>query len=243
MTKYLIPELSLYLLFYNEEKNISATFNKSLPVIQKIAKKWEIILVNDGSTDNSAAILNSLNKSYPDNVKVITHLQNRGYGAAFKSGAYNCQYEWITFIDGDGQFDFNEIRKLISVQRETSADLVIGYYHIRQVPAFRIWGSAAWQLAVFILFGLKVRDIDCGFKLFRKKVIDTIPHLEAERGPFISSEFLLKSKKFGFKIEQVGVTHFSRQAGHGTGANFNVVLAGLIDLIRLWYKINFTASK
>ncbi|MFZ2153356.1 MAG: glycosyltransferase family 2 protein [Microgenomates group bacterium] len=239
MTKYLLPELSLYLLCYNEEKNIAKTFTSSVEVLKKTAKKWEIILVNDGSTDNSATILRSLQSQYPQNVKIVTHPHNRGYGAAFKSGAYHCQYEWISFIDGDGQFDYSEIDRLITTQKSTHADLVIGYYKQRQVPWFRLWGTALWQLAVFFFFRLNVRDIDCGFKLFSQKVINTIPSLEAERGPFISSEFLLKSKKSGFKIVEVGVTHYPRTEGQGTGANLNVVLAGLVDLVRLWYKLNF----
>ena len=243
MPEHILDSLSVFFPCYNEEKNIESTFNRALPTLKKIAKNWEVILVNDGSKDNTLQVLKKLKKKYPKEVTIVDHPQNRGYGAAFKSGVYTAKYPWITFTDADGQFDFKEIYKLVDIQKKANADLVIGFYNVRQVPAFRIWGSAAWQLAVYILFGLKVRDIDCGFKLFRKEVIDTIPHLEAERGPFISSEFLLKSKKSGFKIVETGVTHFSRPAGHGTGANLNVVLAGLIDLVRLWYKINFTASK
>lgn len=236
-----LKAISVFFPCYNESKNIENTFNKALPVIKNIADKWEIILVNDGSTDNTLEIINRLKSEHPrDDIVVVNHSHNRGYGAAFKSGVYAAKYEWITFTDADGQFDFNELNHLLDVQSKTNADLVIGYYKQRQVPKYRIWGSSAWQIAVFLLFGLKVKDIDCGFKLFRKKVIDTISPLEAERGPFISSEFLLKSKKANFKIVETGVTHFSRQSGSGTGANFNVVIAGLIDLIRLWYKINFS---
>ncbi len=105
------------------------------------------------------------------------------------------------------------------------------------MPRYRIWGSFVWQLAVWLLFGLKVKDIDCGFKLFRKKVVDTIPPLHAERGPFISSEFLIQAKKAGFKIVETGVSHFSREAGVATGSKPEVVLAGLRDLVKLRFKI------
>lgn len=241
MAKHIISELSVFLPCYNEALNIETTFSKVLPVLRSVAEKWEIILINDGSKDDTLNILKKLQKPYPGQVKIVNHEQNRGYGAAFKSGVYNASCQWIALTDADGQFDFSEIKDLISVQNRTAADMVIGFYKKRQVPRFRIWGSAAWQLAVFILFGLKVRDIDCGFKLFRKKVVDTIPRLEAERGPFISSEFLIKSKKAGFKIVEVGVTHFSREYGSGTGANLNVIIAGLMDLIRLWFKLNFSS--
>ncbi|MGB9706554.1 MAG: glycosyltransferase family 2 protein, partial [Microgenomates group bacterium] len=154
-----------------------------------------------------------------------------------KSGFYNSQYEWIAFTDADGQFDFSEITKFFEKQMQTNADLVIGYYLKRAVPFYRIWGSKLWELAVFLLFGLKVRDIDCGFKLLRKEVIDEIPRLEAERGPFISSELLIKAKKKGFKIVEVGVHHYPRKAGKATGASLKVILSGFKDLIRLKRKL------
>jgi len=239
MHKKLIKEISIFFPCYNEEKNVSDTVNKAIPVLNKITEKWEIILINDGSKDKTAEVLETIKKKYSPNISIVTHNPNRGYGAAFKSGIYNSKYEWIAFTDADGQFDFSEITKLIKKQQKTNADLVIGYYLGRKVPFYRIWGSTLWQVTVFVLFGLKVKDIDCGFKLFRKKVVDTIPRLEAERGPFISSEFLIKSRKAGFKIVEIGVNHFSRTSGEATGAKLNVIMAGLKDLVRLWYKINF----
>lgn len=238
MKPSLLKELSVFFPCYNEESNIKNTVNKAIPIIQAIADKWEIIIIDDGSKDQTGKVAKDIQKEHPKNIKIVTHHPNRGYGAAFKSGVYNAQYEWIAFTDADGQFDFSEITKLIEKQKKTKADLIIGYYLKRKVPFYRIWGSTVWQLAVFILFGLKVRDIDCGFKLIRKKVIDTIPKLEAERGPFISSEFLIKAKKAKFKIVEIGVSHFSRNTGEATGSKVNVVIAGLKDLVRLWFKMN-----
>lgn len=238
---YPLPELSLFLPCYNEELNLESTVTKTLPILIKTAQKWELIIVNDGSKDKTGEVALKLQKKYPQNIKIVTHNPNRGYGAAFKSGFYTAKYDWITFIDADGQFDFNDINRLLTVQKETKADLVIGYYLGRKVPLVRIWGSKLWQLAVFILFGLKVRDIDCGFKLVRKKVVETIPKLEAERGPFISSEFLIKAKKAGFKIVECGVSHYPRTAGEATGAKLSVIIAGFKDLFELWLKLNFSS--
>jgi glycosyltransferase involved in cell wall biosynthesis len=239
MTSTLLPELSVFFPAYNEEANLKNTLDKALPIIKEIADKWEVIIVNDGSKDKTEAIASKIAQKYPKNIKVITHDPNRGYGAALKSGLYAAKYPWIAFTDADGQFDFQEITTLISTQKKTKADLVIGYYLGRKVPFYRIWGSKVWQLAVFILFGLKVRDIDCGFKLINKKVVDTIPELMAERGPFITSELLINAKKSGFKITEVGVHHFERQGGEATGAKLNVILSGLKDLVLLWFKLNF----
>lgn len=231
-----IPELSLFFPAYNEETNLKNTVEKVIPVLDKVAEKYEVIIVNDGSKDKTGEIAAKLADEYPF-IKVITHSPNRGYGAALKSGMYNSRYEWIAFTDADGQFDFSEITKFIDKQKETSADLVIGYYLKRAVPFYRILGSKIWELVVLLLFGLKVKDIDCGFKFFRKKVVENISKLEAERGPFISSEFLVKAKKAGFKISEVGVHHYPRAGGKQTGASLKVIFAGLSDLIRLKQRI------
>lgn len=231
-----IRELSVFFPAYNEEANIEKTVKKAVGVLEKIAEKWEIIVVNDGSSDSTGKIVEKLIKAEP-RIKMITHTPNRGYGAALKSGLYNSQYEWIAFTDADGQFDFSEITKFFEKQRQTGADAVIGYYLKRQVPFYRILGSKFWQLAVWLLFGLKAKDIDCGFKLIRKKVVDEIPRLEAERGPFISSELLIKAKKKGFKIVEIGVYHYPRQAGKATGASLKVILSGFKDLVRLKAKL------
>ncbi len=242
MTKPLLQQLSVFFPCYNEEKNIQTTVDKALPIIKSIAKKWEILIINDGSKDNTGKVALAIQKKLgKDKLRIITHDPNRGYGAAFKSGFYNAKYDWIAFTDADGQFDFADIRQLIKKQHQTNSDIVIGYYLGRKVPFIRIWGSKLWELMVFILFGLRVKDIDCGFKLVNKKVIDTIPKLEAERGPFITSEFLIKSRRAGFKIAQVGVHHFERTAGEATGTKLNVIISGFKDLFRLWYKINFHA--
>ena len=231
-----LNELSLFFPAYNEEVNLRETVEKSIPHLQKAAEKYEIVIVDDGSKDKTGEIADSLAKKYSF-VRVIHHNPNRGYGGAMQSGWYGCRYEWISFIDADGQFDFSEISKFIEKQRETGADLVIGRYLKRAVSRMVILTSKLWELAVFILFGLKVTDIDCGFKLVRKKVIETIPHLESERGPFITSELLIKAKKAGFKFAEVDVHHFPRKGGKATGRSFKVILSGLLDLFRLRCKI------
>lgn len=229
MPKKLISELSVFFPAYNEEENLRQTVISAIKELEKIADKWEIIIVDDGSTDKTNQIGKELVNKYPENLRLITHQPNRGYGGALKSGMYNAKYNWIAFTDSDGQFNFSEIDRFIVKQKETNADLVIGYYLDRKVPFYRIWGSKVWEMAVFILFGLWVKDIDCGFKFFKKEVVEKIPQLEAERGPFITSEFLIKSKDAGFKIEEIGVSHYARQHGAATGADFDVILSGLKD--------------
>lgn len=231
-----IKELSIFLPTYNEEENIERVIINTIDSARKYAEKWELIIVNDGSIDKTGEIAESLSRE-DKRIRVISHEKNSGYGASLKTGFYNSKYPWISFTDSDGQFDFKEIDKFIEKQKETGADLVIGYYKKRRVSFMKILTSKVWEAFVFILFGLKVRDIDCGFKLISKKVIEEIPKLESERGAFISSELLIKAKKSGFKFAEVSVTHYPRMRGKGTGRKLNVIIESFMDLFRLWKRL------
>lgn len=232
----LIKELSVFLPCYNEGENLEKTVENVSENANRVAQTWELLIINDGSKDDTLAVAEKLAGS-DKHLRVINHPVNRGYGAALKSGLYGAKYSWIAFIDADGQFNFEEIDSFIDTQGKTGADLVIGYYRNRQVTLLRKLNTRAWQLVVYILFGLRVRDIDCGFKLISKKVIDKIPKLESERGAFISSEFLIKAKKHNYKIVEIPVHHYPRKAGEATGAKLNVIIKSFHDLFSLWKKL------
>ena len=232
----LINEISVFFPAYNEEAHIRNTVLAAKKVLEKIADNWEITVVDDGSKDATGNVSDKLAEE-DFRIKVIHHRQNKGYGAAFKSGFYSARSPWIAFTDSDGQFDFSEIINFIKKQNDTKADLVIGFYKDRKVSLGKKITSKMWEYLVFVLFGLKVKDIDCGFKLVSKKVIDKISRLESERGAFISSEFLIKTKKAGFKIEEVAVTHHPRKKGAGTGRKLNVIVNSFVDLMKLWKKL------
>ena len=232
-----IDKLSVFLPIYNEEATVQKVILATKKVLQNVAEEWELIIVDDGSTDGSAGLIRELAES-EKRIRVVTHGVNKGYGATITSGLYESKFPWIAFTDSDGQFDFAEITDFIAKQKETGAELVVGYYRKRQVSVYKKITSKLWELTVFILFGLKVRDIDCGFKLISKRVIDVIPRLESKRGAFISSELLIKAKKRGFKIVEIPVTHYPRLKGVGTGRNLNVIVKSFVDLLRLWKKLH-----
>ena len=238
----LIDELSVFLPTYNEEENIEAVAVKVRKVLSETAEKWELLIVNDGSRDTTGAIIDKL-AGRVDGIKVVTHKTNLGYGATLSSGFYESKYEWVAFIDSDGQFDFTEIKNFIEIQKATGADLVIGYYKDRKVSLSKKVTSKMWEYLVFFLFGLKVKDIDCGFKFISRKVVDGISKLESERGAFISSELLIKAKKKGFKIVEVPVTHYPRTRGSGTGRNLNVIIKSFVDLFKLFLKTSWRKLK
>ncbi|MBM3205642.1 glycosyltransferase family 2 protein [Candidatus Shapirobacteria bacterium] len=232
----LIDKISVFLPAYNEEKMLAQTTRKVNEILQKIAGDYEIIIINDGSKDKTGQIADKL-ASQNKKIKVVHHHPNRGYGAAVKSGTYAARYPWIVLFDSDGQFDFQEITKLLKKQKETNADIVWGYVLDRKVPLTRKINTLLWRTVVMLVFGLRVKWIDCGFRLFRKEVVQKIPKLESERGAFISSEFLIKAKKAGFKIVQVMVHHYPDIGGGSTGADLKVIIKSFGDLFKLWKKL------
>ncbi|MFH0937197.1 MAG: glycosyltransferase family 2 protein [Candidatus Daviesbacteria bacterium] len=232
-----VTSLSVFFPAYNEEKNIGQTLEQANEVLKGLnLKNYEIIVIDDGSKDKTGEIVKKLQKNNRY-IRLITHNPNKGYGEALKSGFYNSKYDWITFTDADGQFDFSEINKFIEKEEETNADLVIGFYLDRKVSISTKITSKVWELVIFMLFGLKVKDIDCGFKLISKRVIEKMSKLRSQRGAFISSELLIKAKKARFKIVEVGVHHYPRAAGKGTGRSVKVIVKSFINLFELWWQM------
>ena len=229
-----VSEISLFLPTYNEEEVIAQTIKKSDKILKKIAAKYEILVVNDGSTDDTAKVVKKLIEKN-DNIRMITHDPNRGYGGALKSGLKESKYSHISFIDSDGQFDYSEIDKFLPYLGQF--DLVIGYRLDRQDNILRKLNALLWKLWVWLLFGLWVKDIDCGFKVVKDDVVDNIT-LSTESA-FTEAEFLIRAKQQGFSFKQVGVHHYPRTVGTATGADFKVIFKAVKESILLWYKLNF----
>lgn len=227
--------LSVFFPAYNEEENIGDTVEKALLVLKKLGlKDYEVLVVNDGSTDNTAGVVEKFAKK-DSHVKLINRTQNGGYGEALKSGLYGARFESIVYTDSDLQFDFSEVTKFL--EKSGGADIVAGFRINRSDPPIRILFGWVWTMLANILLGVGVKDVDCGFKLVKRKVIETIPKLESSRGGMISPELLAKAKKYGFKIVEVGVYHYPRQAGRQTGADFKVMIRSFADLLKLWWQL------
>jgi glycosyltransferase involved in cell wall biosynthesis len=227
-------EISAFFPAYNEQNNIEKTVTKANKILKKITKNYEILIIDDGSTDKTKEIAEKLSRQNKK-IKLISHKKNKGYGASLISGFYNSKYEWIFFTDADEQFDFSEITKFLETQKKTNADLVIGYYKKRKVNLIRKLNTSLWSLLVKLLFKIKIKDLDCAFKLINKKVINSIPKLESQRGAFISTELLVKSKKF--KTVQIPVTHYPSTNSQSTGANPKVIIESFKDLFKLRKKL------
>jgi glycosyltransferase involved in cell wall biosynthesis len=226
-----VPQLSVFFPAYNEEKNIKKTLLQAIKVLDEIAKKWEIIVVDDGSTDKTAEIAKQLSQKYK-NIRLIDHKKNKGYGAALKTGMAKARYSLVCYTDSDGQFDFSEIKNFLP--KIKNHDLIIGFRKKRIDKLYRrILAKILW-LANLILFKIDIKDIDCGFKLFKKRIIDKIGSLKTESA-ITETEFIVRAQRLGFKIAQVGVNHHSRIGGGQTGGKFRVIFKGGIEGLELWY--------
>lgn len=229
-----VPELSIFFPFWNEEENVENVVKKAIPVANRVAKKWEMILVNDGSSDNTLGVAKSLTVN-DQRLRVISRKKNRGYGAALRTGLENSRYDLIVFNDGDGQFDFSQIDKLL--EKIEKSDMVIGFRKKRLDNRFRHLLMILLKLWDFVFFGFRYKDIDCGFKLFRKSVLNKILPLKSE-GAMITTEILAKAKRANIKIAEVEVSHFPRIYGDQSGGNLRVILRAIRESFFLWIDIN-----
>jgi Glycosyltransferases involved in cell wall biogenesis len=227
--------ISLFFPAYNEEANVGNTIEQSLKVVEPLGCEYEIIIVDDGSRDNTAGIVESYSARNP-RVVLIRHQKNLGYGGALQTGFKNCRYGLAFFSDCDCQFDLGELVGLIAkMEEDPSADVVIGYRIKRADPLMRKLNAFGWKLWGRLLFGLKVKDVDCAFKLFRREVIQNI-QIESS-GALISTELLVKAEKMGYRIIQSGVHHYPRMSGAQTGAKLNVILKAFYESFKLFSKI------
>ncbi len=229
-----INQLSVFFPLVNEEGNVETIVKKAVEVLESLNFEYEIILINDGSKDSTGQVIEKIAQGNPL-IKVINHPSNLGYGEALKSGFYSARYDTIVYTDGDGQFDFSEVTKFLD--KINDYDVIIGYRIKRQDPFFRILFKEGWKLSLFAFFRLTLKDVDCGFKMVKRSVLEKIPHLQSQRGAMINAELVIKAKKAGFKIGQVGVNHYPRLSGKPTGANIKVIIKSFLDLIRLWWEL------
>ncbi len=229
-----IPEISIFFPFWNEEQNLESVVKKAIPVAEKIAEKWEIIMVDDGSSDKTLEIARKLSL---EDSRLITayHLKNRGYGAALKTGFEKAKYKLVVFNDGDGQFDFSEITKFL--EKIQNVDMVIGFRKKRLDNPFRHLLMNLLKVWDFVFFGFHFKDIDCGFKLFKKEALEKIMPFKSE-GAMITTEILARAKKANLKISQVEVNHYPRIYGDQSGGNVRVILRAVKESLALWKEIN-----
>jgi glycosyltransferase involved in cell wall biosynthesis len=224
--------ISIFFPCYNEQENIARVVEKVVSVLEKLNCDFEVIIVNDGSSDNTAKISDKL-ASRDKRVKVIHHEHNLGYGVALQSGFKASTKELVFYTDGDGQFDIGEMPALLPLMEQY--DIVSCYRLNRQDNLIRKINGWCWTKLVSLLFGLKIRDVDCAFKLYKREIFNNIV-LES-KGALISTEILARATGKGYSITEKGVHHYPRTAGKQTGANIRVIMRAFKELFLLHKKI------
>jgi glycosyltransferase involved in cell wall biosynthesis len=232
-----MKSLSVVFPAFNEEANIRAVVENAYRTVPKLAPIFEIIVANDGSKDRTGEICDRLVEELPG-VRVVHHPRNRGYGAALKSGITLARYDLIFFTDADGQFDLNEVAALL--EQADSYDIVAGYRARRQDPPHRLLFAWGWNVLVRLVLGVRVRDIDCAFKVFNRHVFDKVQINSV--GAMVNTEIFAQVSRFGMTVKEVPVSHFPRRHGKPTGGNPAVIIKAFRELIRMRRKVYSIAA-
>ncbi|NIA17487.1 MAG: glycosyltransferase [Planctomycetes bacterium] len=232
MNENQVRSLSVFFPCYNESANVANVTKKTLETLEGLGIDFEVIIVNDGSSDDTAAVAEKI-ASENERVRVIHHEKNSGYGAALQSGFRAASKDFIFYTDGDGQFDISEMPALLPLISD--CDIVSCYRINRQDSLVRKINAFCWTTLVCFLFRMNIRDIDCAFKLFRREIFDNIEMHST--GALIDTEILARAKKKGYRVVQKGVHHYPRTAGTQTGAKISVVLRAFKELFELYKEI------
>ena len=227
------PGLSVFFPAYNDAGTIASLVMTALMTAEKLTPDFEVIVINDGSADNTAEILDELARIYP-RLRVVHHARNRGYGGALQTGFRSATKELIFYTDGDAQYDPAEMA-LLWQKIGPGVDLVNGYKISRSDPFHRIVIGRVYHHIVSILFGLTVRDVDCDFRLMRRSIFERV-HLEKTSG-VICLELMKKIHDAGFRIVEVPVHHYHRAFGQSQFFNFPRIFRTAVDVLRLWYAL------
>ncbi len=213
---------------FNEQENVERVTKKAVEVLQGIKADYEIILVDDGSKDNTPVIVDNLSQ-VNKRIRAIHHETNKGYGAALQTGFRSAVKEYVFYTDGDGQFDIEELPPLLPLMSD--CDIVSCYRKNRQDSLVRKMNAFCWTTLVNLLFKMRIRDIDCAFKLFKREIFDNIEMQST--GALIDTEILARSIRKGYKVVQKPVKHYPRMHGQQTGANIKVIMRAFRELFRL----------
>jgi glycosyltransferase involved in cell wall biosynthesis len=229
-----LPSLSVFIPCFNEAENLDPLIVSLLTFLPEISRQFEVIIINDGSRDQTGVLADALSRKHPE-VKVVHHPRNLGYGMALRSGFKSARYEWTFFTDGDRQFNVRELLKFIPFT--TNCRVIIGYREKRAEGQVRALPARFFKLYIDLLFRVHVKDIDCAFKLIRTDLIQRINFIST--GATINAELLYRLKKMHEPFKQIPVTHYLRLHGTPTGNHPQVILRAGIESIKIYLNLKF----
>ena len=228
-----LPSLSVFFPAYNDSGTIASMVVQAVMTARTLTPDYEVIVVNDGSPDQTGEVLAELASLYPT-VRIVTHAKNRGYGGALQTGFASATKDLIFYTDGDAQYDPREMTRLWAAMRD-DVDWVNGYKISRSDPLHRVVIGRIYHHTVKLLFGFRVRDVDCDFRLMRREVFDRV-RLEKTSG-VICLEMMKKFHDFGFRVAEVPVHHFHRAYGKSQFFNVRRLFRTAIDVAKLWVEL------
>jgi glycosyltransferase involved in cell wall biosynthesis len=230
-----MPGLSVFFPAYNDAATIATLVMRSVRVAATLTDDYEVIVINDGSRDDdTATILDELARIYPDHVRIVHHEKNRGYGGALRTGFATARKDFVFYTDGDAQYDPSEMTLLWKTMT-ADVDWVNGWKISRSDPLHRIIIGRTYHYMVKLLFGLKVRDVDCDFRLMRRRIFDVVT-LEKDSG-VICLEMMKKFQDAGFRVAEHPVHHYHRAYGKSQFFNFPRIYRTAIDVMKLWWAL------
>ena len=227
-----IKSISLMFPLYKDKSTVELMITKSSAVLKKLNSKYEIIIVDDGCPQNSGKLAKKIAKRF-SNIKIFFHKKNLGYGAALKTGLKKCKNDWIFMIDGDAEYDVDDLFRLLRVSK--NYDLVITYRYKKKYTTYRIIISWVYNAVLRLIFNIKFKDISSGSRLVSRKLIR---HIKLKsNSPFVGAELAIKAKLAGYKVGEIGIHTFPRTFGTGASVSLKNILLTLKDMIVLFMRI------
>jgi glycosyltransferase involved in cell wall biosynthesis len=233
-----VPEkfqsLSVFFPAYNDAPSLPKLIESTFAALAEHADDYEVIVVNDGSADKTGEVLEELRARYAPYMRVVTHPQNRGYGGALRSGFAAAKKQFVFYTDGDGQYDVSELPLLLALMGPRTG-LVNGYKLERHDPAHRVWIGNVYNFCARLLFRIRIRDIDCDYRLIRRELLDHF-QLTSTSGT-ICVELVRKLETSGFEVEEVGVHHYPRVHGRSQFFRIRSLATTFSQLLRLYWRL------
>jgi glycosyltransferase involved in cell wall biosynthesis len=228
------PSLSVFFPAYNDAPSLPGLLARTFAVLEAHVVDYEVIVIDDGSYDGTAAVLEQLRGQYGARLRVVTHPRNRGYGGALRSGFEAATREIVFYTDGDSQYDVGELPRLLQLVGPDTG-LVNGYKLERHDPAHRIWIGKTYNFCARLLFRIRIRDIDCDYRLIRRALLERI-HLTSTSGT-ICVELVRKLEMTGCGVVETGVRHYPRLYGKSQFFRLRSLATTLYELVRLWVRV------
>jgi glycosyltransferase involved in cell wall biosynthesis len=228
------PSLAVFFPAFNDAPSLPGLLQTTFEVLRAHVEDYEVIVVNDGSRDNTAKVLEELRSVYTPFLRVITHPENRGYGGALRTGLGAAKKEFVFYTDGDGQYDVGELPTLLDLAGPNTG-LVNGFKLERQDPLHRIWIGSVYNFCARLLFRIRIRDIDCDYRLIRRALLDRI-ELTSTSGT-ICVELVRKLELSGCEVREIGVHHYPRIHGRSQFFRVRSLAVTFLQLLRLWVRL------